>query len=78
MPPKQEFKSKSIWRGHYEQNGQMTEMIFKRFSAELGGELLGCGNDAVGEFFVRGALNQQGSVSFVKQYVGKHSVNYNG
>jgi hypothetical protein len=57
MPPKKEFVTKAIWRGHYEQNGQRGEMVFKRFSAVLGGELLGCGNDGVGEFFVRGALN---------------------
>jgi hypothetical protein len=43
-----------------------------------GEEVSGNGRDMVGLFTLRGTLNASGEVALVKQYLGKHSVNYVG
>lgn len=53
-------------------------MTFTMFSAILGGPVTGSGSDAVGAFYISGSVDSNGTVKFVKQYEGKHSVNYTG
>ncbi len=38
----------------------------------------GKGTDEVGEYTISGELKPDNTVTFVKQYIGKHSVNYEG
>ena len=38
----------------------------------------GGGADDVGEFEINGRVNQHGEVSFVKKYIGQHSIYYLG
>lgn len=48
------------------------------FSCTLNGEVLGKGKDVVGEFNIRGFCNEFGDAQFAKQYIGAHTVMYNG
>lgn len=72
------YTSNDIWKGFYSQNGQQSPMTFTMFSAILGGPVSGAGSDGVGTFHISGSVDQSGNVRFVKQYDGKHSVNYTG
>jgi len=42
------------------------------------GVLSGSGHDCIGDFALQGNYESNGSVSFVKQYTGKHAVTYQG
>ena len=53
-------------------------MTFKMFQAAINGEIKGKGKDNVGEFTVRGWVNEFGDAQFQKAYVGKHTVMYSG
>ena len=65
------------WKGHFYQNGQQFPMHFRHMCLDMNGHVTGDGSDAVGGFSLSGQL-ANGWMSFVKQYHGKHSVNYNG
>jgi hypothetical protein len=42
------------------------------------GRVRGAGKDIVGEFLFNGTISPDGQVVMVKQYIGRHSVNYVG
>ncbi|CAF2614779.1 unnamed protein product [Rotaria sp. Silwood2] len=63
--------------GKYYQYHQAFDMFFDFFSLSEG-RVLGQGNDEIGPFTMAGNYDNEGKVSFTKQYVGQHSVEYNG
>lgn len=66
------------WRGWWEQRGlgrQLMDHLILTFSS---GVLRGSGHDCVGDFMLQGNYESDGSVSFVKQYTGQHTVLYQG
>ncbi len=63
--------------GKYYQYGQGYDMFFDFFSLREG-RVSGQGNDGIGPFTMAGNYDNQGKVSFTKQYVGQHAVEYNG
>jgi hypothetical protein len=42
------------------------------------GKVRGAGRDVVGDFLFNGTISPDGDVVMVKQYIGRHSVNYTG
>jgi hypothetical protein len=42
------------------------------------GKVRGAGRDVVGDFLFNGTISPNGDVIMVKQYIGRHSVNYTG
>ncbi|CAF3553948.1 unnamed protein product [Rotaria sp. Silwood1] len=67
----------SAVRGKYYQYGQAFDMVFDFFSLREG-RVSGQGNDDIGPFTMAGTYDNEGKVCFVKQYVGKHAVEYEG
>jgi hypothetical protein len=63
--------------GKYYQYDQGFDMFFDFFSLREG-RVSGQGHDGIGPFTMAGNYDNQGKVSFIKQYVGKHAVEYNG
>jgi hypothetical protein len=66
------------WKGFWDQAGwgrQEMRGLVLRFA---GGAVEGEGRDVVGRFTFRGRYDDQGHVSMVKQYVGRHQVHYEG
>jgi len=43
-----------------------------------GGNISGTGRDIVGRFTFTGTISDQGQVAMVKQYAGRHAVDYTG
>ncbi len=66
------------WRGFWEQpdRGRQEMRAFELHFAR--GRVRGSGVDVVGGFTVRGRYDAAGAVSLVKQYLGKHRVEYTG
>lgn len=64
------------WRGGFWQGGSFNEMVIDEMYIGKGG-VKGRGSDAVGAFYCQGYTNGD-HVSFAKQYVGAHTVFYNG
>ena len=65
------------WSGVYMQDGKEIFMVFKHMN--IWNNLIeGRGSDEVGEFTISGDLKPNGQVNFVKQYIGQHSVQYEG
>jgi hypothetical protein len=67
-----------LWNGYWEQplwGRQPMHDFMLRFA---GGVVEGEGHDVVGPFVVRGQYDDCGAVVFIKQYVGKHAVRYEG
>jgi hypothetical protein len=66
------------WRGYWEQPGwgrqPMNDLVL-RFA---GGAVEGEGTDCIGPFTFRGRYDGQGTVTLVKQYLGRHQVLYRG
>jgi hypothetical protein len=66
------------WKGFWDQvalGRQEMRGLVLRFA---GGAVEGEGRDIVGRFTFRGRYNDQGHVTMVKQYVGRHQVVYEG
>ena len=66
------------WRGHWEQpiyGRQAMRDLVLRFRD---GCIEGHGVDIVGKFTFCGTYDQAGSVTLLKQYIGKHQVLYQG
>ncbi|CAF1131186.1 unnamed protein product [Adineta steineri] len=63
--------------GKYYQYNQAFDMFFDFFSLREG-RVSGQGNDAIGPFTMAGNYDNEGKVSFTKQYVGQHAVEYDG
>lgn len=54
-------------------------MRFDTFFAKKGEKITGHGHDAVGEFHIEGKkIKDENEISFTKNYVGQHSVEYSG
>jgi hypothetical protein len=67
-----------LWNGYWEQPAfgrQPMRDFALRFA---GGEVEGEGHDVVGPFVIHGRYDGRGVVEFVKQYVGRHTVHYEG
>jgi hypothetical protein len=67
-----------VWRGYWEAAGwgrqEMQELVL-RFAD---GKVTGDGVDRVGRFTFRGTYEPSGTVTLVKQYIGRHQVIYQG
>ena len=66
------------WKGFWDQTvygrQEMSGLVL-RFA---GGAVEGEGRDVIGRFTFRGHYDDQGRVTMVKQYVGRHQVHYEG
>ena len=65
------------WSGIYTQGGAQKEMRIDHFNMSKG-MIKGSGEDAVGQFTITGTYGKQKDVNFVKAYIGKHTVQYQG
>jgi hypothetical protein len=67
------------WTGWWEQRGigrrTMQNLVLE---VVAGGVVRGGGEDCVGRFTFEGQFRADGSVSLIKQYIGRHRVNYEG
>ena len=63
--------------GKYYQYANGHDMKFEYFSLRKG-RVAGQGDDEIGAFTMAGTYDESGQVNFIKQYIGKHSVNYKG
>jgi hypothetical protein len=67
-----------LWNGYWEQPGfgrqPMRDFVLRFADGVVRGE----GRDIVGDFRIDGAYDARGTVKFVKQYIGKHPVLYDG
>ena len=70
-------ESKRRWKGFYVHNGNKGEMKFK-FLKFKQGKITGEGKDPIGQFTINGNIKPSGELQFVKQYVGMHSILYEG
>jgi hypothetical protein len=66
------------WTGKYLQNGQPVQMSIDRLSVDVTGRVSGDGGDQVGGFSMSGQIYPNGTFQIVKQYHGRHAVNYSG
>jgi hypothetical protein len=66
------------WTGKYLQNGQPVQMSIDRLSVDVTGRISGDGGDQVGSFSMSGQIFPNGTFQMIKQYHGRHAVNYNG
>ena len=65
------------WEGWYEHANEKVEMNLNLAVSSEG--VWGSGNDEIGHFVIKGYCDpNQSCVTFVKQYLGKHKVHYNG
>ena len=53
-------------------------MILPSLEIDSMGKISGEGVDTIGNFNISGLKQASGEVQFIKQYVGKHAVYYNG
>lgn len=70
-------KTPNEWTGHFSQNGSQTPMVFQTFKVSKHG-IKGKGVDSLGEFVISGEVLNKTIAKFVKQYIGKHAVQYEG
>ncbi|XP_065651880.1 uncharacterized protein LOC136079653 [Hydra vulgaris] len=78
----QELEVKTIFEGgtvngYYYQDNESYSMSFEFFRLSKG-NVSGQGSDVVGNFTMAGKYNNKGKVSFKKQYIGQHYVEYTG
>ena len=67
------------WSGWWEQQWLGRQMM-RNLTLEIGpeGVVTGGGDDLVGGFTFRGELRRDGTISLLKQYLGRHQVLYEG
>lgn len=71
-------RMKKEWTGFYTSNGQQIEMRIDHLNMNKG-MIKGSGEDSVGAFTIQGTCSGKNKeVNFVKAYIGKHTVNYQG
>eukprot|EP01099_Mayorella_cantabrigiensis_P000193 TRINITY_DN1086_c0_g1_i1.p1 TRINITY_DN1086_c0_g1~~TRINITY_DN1086_c0_g1_i1.p1 ORF type:complete len:784 (+),score=198.15 TRINITY_DN1086_c0_g1_i1:33-2354(+) len=70
------FEGGSV-EGAYWHEGTAYPMAFSFFSLREG-RVAGQGDDGIGSFTMAGTYDENGLVTFTKQYIGQHSVEYNG
>jgi hypothetical protein len=66
------------WRGFWQQKGWGQQLMHDLQLRFEGGVIEGEGRDIIGPFTFRGKYDNRGSVTLVKQYLGRHSVLYRG
>src|SRR4051794_34784171 len=66
------------WRGYWEQAGYGRQPMHDLVLRFGGGQVEGSGRDCIGRFTFAGTYDDRGSVTLVKQYVGRHRVQYQG
>jgi hypothetical protein len=67
------------WTGWWEQRGLGRHTMHKLvLDVAADGTVTGGGEDCVGPFTFAGQFRPDGTVSLVKQYLGRHSVSYEG
>merc|ERR1711879_40756 len=66
------------WNGRYEQFGSWHTMKFSDMKYNKSGRLWGAGKDDVGEFTINGEIKPDLQITFDKQYIGQHMVQYKG
>ena len=65
------------WDGYWEQEGWGRQPM--RLTLRIGDGLIeGEGNDCIGPFTFHGRYDTAGTVSMVKQYIGRHRLRYDG
>ena len=67
------------WTGWWEQSGlgrRPMHNLMLDFAAD--GTVAGGGQDCIGRFTFKGQIRPSGAISLVKQYIGRHQVNYEG
>lgn len=64
--------------GWWEQRGLGRQPMQELTMQFAGGRVSGSGHDVVGVFTFAGTINPQGQVAMVKQYLGRHTVDYVG
>ena len=75
----QDLGSKNVaWEGTFTQGEVIHEMFFDDMQLGFDGGVYGAGTDTVGDFDISGVLAEDGTVSFTKQYIDKHAVEYTG
>lgn len=65
-------------KGSYLQNGTEHKMDLAKLHVHSNGEINTVGTDGIGDFTIKGHFKSDGAVEFIKQYIGKHSVEYKG
>jgi hypothetical protein len=66
------------WRGYWEQAGWGRQAMTDLELRFTGGLIEGEGRDVIGPFTFHGTYDERGNVRLVKQYVGRHQVEYLG
>ncbi|HZY91123.1 MAG TPA: hypothetical protein VFE78_40240 [Gemmataceae bacterium] len=66
------------WKGFWDQSANGRQEMRGLTLRFVGGTVEGKGRDMVGRFTFRGRYDDQGHVTMVKQYVGRHQVIYEG
>jgi hypothetical protein len=67
------------WTGWWEQRGLGRRMMHNLvLDVAADGTVVGGGEDCVGSFTFTGQLRADGTISLVKQYIGRHRVSYEG
>jgi len=66
------------WRGYWEQQVYGRQPMDGLVLHFADGVITGHGADIVGPFVFRGSYDDRGTVTLTKQYLGRHSVHYQG
>jgi hypothetical protein len=69
---------KVTWSGGFEYDGQEYDVTYQNIYIDVNGNVFGDGSDFVGEFIISGTWDKHGTVRFIKQYSGRHTVYYTG
>jgi hypothetical protein len=67
-----------LWNGYWEQAQYGRQPMHDFVLRFADGIIRGEGHDVIGPFRIEGAYDDRGTVKFVKQYIGKHKVLYEG
>lgn len=66
------------WRGYWEQAAYGRQTMGPLFLRFHDGRIDGEGRDIIGSFTFQGEYDEHGRVHLVKQYIGRHQVDYQG
>jgi hypothetical protein len=67
------------WNGYYKQKDTQYPFTIQLFLGNYDGSVKGEGTDDIGNFLINGSWNKgDGSIHFAKQYLGAHTVMYDG
>lgn len=66
------------WRGFWQQPLYGRQLMRDLVLTFAGGKVQGSGIDLIGLFTFQGEYDDQGNVTLIKRYIGRHSVLYQG